>query len=214
MSTKSYLAAVGLGTGLMYFLDPDRGKRRRAVVRDRAAKLARQTSRIADKTMRDVANRTHGLAAETESLFNPEPVPDEVLEARIHTRIGRLVAHPREIQVSVSGGKVTLEGTAAPAELARVAAAIRIMRGVNGIDNRLHPYGSLANGSSPIPETWKPTARIAAGVAGSVAAAAGLWLFENRGVLAAMLTMSGTGLLARSVTNQRLTKLAGLANHS
>jgi hypothetical protein len=220
VSKKGFVAAIGLGSGLMFFLDPDRGKRRRAMVRDRAAHLARQTSRYADKTMRDVANRTHGLAVEAQSLLRHEPIPDEILEARIQTRIGRLVSRPHHVQVIVSSGRVTLEGTVLPNEMVRLVAGIATMRGVVGVTNHLHPFGVESHGPTPagealsngfsIPETWPPATRFAAGVAGGMAAAAGLWMGGNRGVIAAMLTMSGTSLLARSVSNQRLTRLAGL----
>jgi len=211
VSNRSFIAALGLGSGLMYFLDPDRGKRRRAQVLDRAGQIARRTSRFADKAMRDVANRTHGLAAEAEALFSAEPVPGEILQARIQTRLGRLVAHPHQIQVSVCGGKVTLEGTALANELPRLIAAVSAMRGVSSVINHLHPYGAPFAQSIAESSTWNPGTRLAAAVAGGFATAAGLWLFGNRGVVAAMLTMSGTGLLARSVTNQRLTEITGFA---
>jgi hypothetical protein len=221
VTNKGLIAGLGLGTGLMYFLDPDRGKRRRAMVRDQAARIARKTSRFADKAIRDVANRTHGLAIETESLFKREPISDAVLEARVQTRLGRLVSRPNHIQVSVSSGVVKLEGTVIPNEMSRVISGIAAMQGVTGVTNRLQPFGAprrsivsstgsakeFLNGS----ESWAPAARVAFGLAGGVATAAGLWLASNRGTIAAMLTVSGTGLMARSVANQRLTQLAGLA---
>ena len=211
MSNRSFITAFGLGSALMYFFDPGRGKRRRALVRDRAAQIVRRASRFADKAIRDVANRTQGLAAEADAIFSDEPVPEEILRARIETRLGRLVAHPHQIQVSVSGGRVTLEGTAVAHELPPMIAAVSAMRGVSTVISRLHPYGTPFAESITQSETWNPAARLAAGVAGGIATATGLWLFGNRGVLAAMLTMSGTGLLARSVTNQRLTEITGLA---
>ena len=40
---KALLTGVGVGVALMYFLDPERGRRRRALVRDRLAHGARLT---------------------------------------------------------------------------------------------------------------------------------------------------------------------------
>lgn len=58
------LAGIGLGTGLMFFLDPSRGKQRRAMVRDRAKSTSRQVGRMAksvDRTAHDLVKGTNEL---------------------------------------------------------------------------------------------------------------------------------------------------------
>jgi hypothetical protein len=58
------IAGVGLGSGLMYLFDPDRGKQRRSLVRDRAKRTSRYIGRMAktvDKTAHDLAKGTNEL---------------------------------------------------------------------------------------------------------------------------------------------------------
>jgi len=65
------IAAVGFGSGLMYLFDPVLGKRRRALMRDRAKRIKRMSRRLAKsvgRTARDLVNRTHGLAREVQTL--------------------------------------------------------------------------------------------------------------------------------------------------
>jgi uncharacterized membrane protein len=57
------LGAAGIGAALMYFLDPDRGARRRALVRDKVVHAAHVTGDSASATRRDIANRTRGVIA-------------------------------------------------------------------------------------------------------------------------------------------------------
>jgi hypothetical protein len=57
------LAGVGAGAGLMYLLDPQQGRRRRALVRDKAVSLAHQAQGAAEMVRRDARNRARGLAA-------------------------------------------------------------------------------------------------------------------------------------------------------
>ena len=53
--------AAGVGAGLMYLLDPNAGRRRRALLRDKGVKLTHSTTRAVDKTSRDMKNRIHGI---------------------------------------------------------------------------------------------------------------------------------------------------------
>jgi len=46
----------------MYLLDPDRGKRRRALVPDQAVRSAWKTRDAVESTARDAQNRAQGLA--------------------------------------------------------------------------------------------------------------------------------------------------------
>jgi len=63
------LGAIGLGAGLMYILDPERGRRRRAVARDKVTSAFNRTGRAISKKSRDLSNRAYGLAAETGAFF-------------------------------------------------------------------------------------------------------------------------------------------------
>jgi hypothetical protein len=59
------IAGIGLGSGLMFFLDPDRGKQRRAAVRDQAKRTSRQLGRAVksvDRTAHDLAKGADELA--------------------------------------------------------------------------------------------------------------------------------------------------------
>jgi hypothetical protein len=54
------LIAFGLGALTMYLLDPEQGRRRRALLRDRVAR----TRRVVRERAKDLSNRAYGVAAE------------------------------------------------------------------------------------------------------------------------------------------------------
>ena len=59
----SFFAGMGLGAGLMYVFDPQMGRRRRALARDKAVGLAHDARDAADAVRKDMANRARGLAS-------------------------------------------------------------------------------------------------------------------------------------------------------
>ena len=59
----AFLAGAGVGAGLMFLLDPQMGRRRRAIARDKAVSLAHQAEDAAEVVARDVTNRARGLAS-------------------------------------------------------------------------------------------------------------------------------------------------------
>ena len=71
MNKTAMLLGVGLGAAIMYFLDPDAGRRRRAVARDKALSAANDAGSRLDAKSRDLGNRARGLVAEADSLLRP-----------------------------------------------------------------------------------------------------------------------------------------------
>jgi len=63
------LGAAGLGAAVMYFLDPDRGPRRRALVKDKVVKLNRQTQEAVEGRVKDMSNRAKGMLHEAKSML-------------------------------------------------------------------------------------------------------------------------------------------------
>jgi hypothetical protein len=61
--TITLLTGAGLGAGLMFFLDPRRGRQRRAQIREKMIRLSHQVQDARDTVVRDVRNRVRGLAA-------------------------------------------------------------------------------------------------------------------------------------------------------
>lgn len=62
------------------------------------------------------------------------------LVQRVRARIGHVASHPRSIQVSASGGRVTLSGRVLAAEHADLVAAARHVRGVREVNDALVVY--------------------------------------------------------------------------
>ena len=77
------LGGLGLGAGLMYFCDPQLGRRRRVLVRDRAASLVGNTDDALCLFARDVSQRAYGVWAETRALLSGKEVSDPQLEGRV-----------------------------------------------------------------------------------------------------------------------------------
>ena len=63
------ITGIGLGSGLMFFLDPARGKQRRAVVRDQAKRTSRQLGRMAKSVDRSAHDLAKGADALTKRVF-------------------------------------------------------------------------------------------------------------------------------------------------
>ncbi len=68
-----------LGLVVAYLLDPDRGARRRALVRDKATSAGRRLAENLDATTRDLRNRAAGTAAELRRRIHEEEADDAVL---------------------------------------------------------------------------------------------------------------------------------------
>ena len=63
------IGGLGLGAALMYLLDPDRGRGRRELIREKAEGAANKAGEYADKVSRDIRDRASEVVAEAKSIF-------------------------------------------------------------------------------------------------------------------------------------------------
>jgi osmotically-inducible protein OsmY len=142
MQVVRFVLGLGAGAALAYFLDPDRGRRRRAMARDRALSLARRGGRRAEKTARYLRGVGQGLAWR---VRHPTPdiqkVPnDETLTRKVESVIFRDPDVPKgQINVNVEHGVVVLRGQVArPEQVTALEDKARAVPGILEVDNRLH----------------------------------------------------------------------------
>lgn len=214
----SLIGGASFGAGLMFFLDPDRGKRRRALARDKGIRWSRKTSDFAGSTSRDVRNHSIGMGAAVKSWIQPtRPVPDRILAERIRAKLGLLSRHPSSIDVHVTDGVATLSGPVLEDEVASICTTIGKIPGVRQVVDRFERHqspdvpalqGSIERKPGPrvafMQSNWSPTARMAAALMGTAAVLYGL---NQRTVGATTVAASGLGLLVRSATNQDFSRL-------
>src|SRR5205085_3784974 len=134
------LSGIGVGAALMYILDPDRGGRRRALIRDKVVRASNATQCYVGKMSRDLSNRAQGLVAETKNLFRSEDVADEVLVERVRTALGRHAVHHRALEITVNQGRVSLRGPALADEVDELISCVESVRGVDEVDNQLEVH--------------------------------------------------------------------------
>jgi len=215
-----FTALIGFGAGAaaMYFLDPSRGARRRALVADQFASFGRRLPEAARVTGRDISNRARGVWAEAIHLFSSDDPSDQVLEARVRSKMGRVCSHPHAVHVAAHDGQIRLEGVILADEVPAVLKCVRGVSGVESIDNQLRAFdspegvSSLQGGkrremrSEFMQQNWSPTARLAAGTLGAS------WLayaLMKRDLVGLGLGTAGLALLARSATNTEFKRLIG-----
>jgi len=137
----SAMSGAVAGLGMMYFLDPDKGRRRRAVIRDKAKRFWRMSGRAlgraVNKRSRDLTNRARGVIAEIQGSPGTKEVSDDVLADQVRSEMGHVVSHPGTIQVTADQGLVTLVGSVPESELKRLLRRISSVSGVSEVQNRL-----------------------------------------------------------------------------
>lgn len=144
MNSRTGWGLVALGAGLMYIFDPQTGRRRRALTRDKATKYARLAAERAQALAQQAADRAKGVIAEARAS-DEEWVDDQTLVARVRSELGRAVSHPGSIHVDAVDGCVTLRGPVFTWEADAAIAAVENTRGVCGVDDQLTRHEQPGN---------------------------------------------------------------------
>jgi osmotically-inducible protein OsmY len=142
VSSKAVGAAGAAGLAAGYFLDPDSGKRRRHVARDRALGLirrgARKTGRQADYVESTVEGKVEAVKSKTAP---PKPAAnDQALAERVKSEIFQPADAPKEsVNINVENGVVYLRGQVKrPDEIKKLVKEAEAVDGVRGVENLLH----------------------------------------------------------------------------
>lgn len=217
-----FVAGIGTGAALMYLMDPDRGKRRRAMVRDQAVHAFHQAEDAVETTARDLRNRAQGVVAEARAKLQADDASESVLIARVRSELGRVCSHPSAISAAASAGVITLSGDVLASEVERIFDAVKGVRGVERVENDLQTHSSadgvpaLQGGRSRpgerfelLQENWSPATRLLAGLAGGGAA---LYAARRRDALGGLVGAAGMALLTRSLGNRPVSELTPMAD--
>ncbi len=216
--TKS-LASAALGAAVMFWLDPNGGRRRRSLARERIGSVGHDLNQTLSAAGRDLGHRAKGMGAQIRSRFSRDRVSDQVLAERVRSALGRAVSHPSAIDVSTTrDGWVRLNGAILAREYPELLDAVCSVRGVREICDELAVYEDSAGipelqGGRPrkrrrlalFRQSWPPFVRILAGVSGSALVTVGAWqLFgpRQRRLLGTCSFIAGGLLLTRSLLNR------------
>jgi len=196
MSTRqNLLTGVALGSGLMFLLDPQAGRRRRALTRDKASRWSRMTGRTLRGGWVRAEGISRGMAATVRRLREGERTDDEAVGQRLRQCIARHSTHPRAIAVSVSNGVARFDGPVLAAEVEEVLRCASAVNGVRAVENHLEVHQGPGNVPGlqgephrrPLSRWWEispamtiGTGLAAAGVAALAAAAAGRLMTANK----------------------------------
>ncbi|MEV1174519.1 SRPBCC family protein [Nonomuraea sp. NPDC049784] len=216
------MAGVGaaVGAAVEYLFDPDRGRSRRAKVRDQASHATHELTYGLGRLSRDLRNRSRGVAAGTRFRLAGRSADDRILYERVRAQIGRYLAHPHAVEVKVEEGVARLDGDVLSGEDRRAVRGVRRIPGIKSVDARwrvhrdaseVPRFQGTSRVRSPVPELfqqhWAPSARFLAGTG-----AAALWIFARRFPRAISWPLRGAGLVlgARAATNLPLRRLTGI----
>ncbi|MDB5305283.1 MAG: hypothetical protein JWM97_2832 [Phycisphaerales bacterium] len=152
--TSTAVTCCAVGAGLMYFMDPERGRARRNWVTEKLGSFTRSTGRSMRATGRNLANRARGTAYESarkaRNLAGYEDQPDtQQLVSRVRSSMGHVISNPSLVQLMADGtGTITMTGTLPAGECEVLVATVRGVPGVTEVINLL----DTSDTSNPVSE--------------------------------------------------------------
>lgn len=221
LAWTKWLAGAAVGAVAMYIADPEMGRRRRALARDKVEHLANKTGDALDATNKDLNNRVQGIWAEvSRRLFGPSRVSDDqLLVERVRAKLGRAVSHPHAVKVEAQQGRVILSGPILEHEKEPLLELVRDVPGVVDVVDNLQAYKepddipSLQGGKPRVPlptflqDNWPPALRAIATLGGGALSYYGLK--RRRSPTGVALTALGTALMARGLINMPFKRMVG-----
>lgn len=212
---SNVLWGAAIGAGMMYFMDPQQGNRRKAMVRDQMYHLRSKGDEALDTAMNDLRNRARGILAEGMAIVSNETMPDYIMEERVRSRLGMLTRHPGAIRVSVQNGAVMLEGDVLKDEEEALTRQLGKVRGVHNVESRLRAHETAQDipqlqGECWLPgqngRQWRPSTRL---IAGAGAGYLLLYSMMRGGLIGFAARLGGLFLGARALTNMNTRQLTG-----
>jgi uncharacterized membrane protein len=197
-SIGSLLRGALYGAGAMYFLDPVRGRRRRAEVGRQAVRLVHESETLWNKGCRDLMNRGTGLTAEARRLLVAGSADDHVVTERVRSVLGHHVVDARGVEVATLDGHVTLRGTVRPGEPERLIPAIEAIPGVREVRSGLTTTG-VPVGPPCAESCLAPGPRLLMTAGGALLLLNGL---ARRGFGPTLLGTLGLGMCVRGLTDK------------
>jgi osmotically-inducible protein OsmY len=133
---------------LVYFMDVERGRRRRHMLRDRFMARLRRMSRGLARTWRGATAETYGVSHRIVHLVprQTDVADDETLRQRVESQLFRDRHIPKgELNITCENGTIILRGEpASHSMIAYIENRVRRVHGVRGVQNLLHPPGTPA----------------------------------------------------------------------
>jgi BON domain-containing protein len=191
LRTLDFYRGLVVGLGIMYLMDPQRGRARRALLRDKAAGALHDVRDFLGRATRDLSHRAEGTVARAVSHVRPDHADDDTLAERVRSKLGRYVSHPHALEVEAKEGCVTLRGPILSREAGELIDAVSSVRGVRELVNRLEPHetgedvpalqgGSVVSGERPPLAPWSPGMQLLAGVLGAALLSIGVQRVADR----------------------------------
>jgi|KBSSwiStaDraftv2_1062776.scaffolds.fasta_scaffold173965_1 BON domain len=125
----TFTAGVGFGAGLAFFLDPDRGARRRTHARNQlmhASRVVRDNSRTQLRAIQQAQ----------------QSIEDSELADQVRATLARVVSHAQALAIEVSRGIVTVSGPILREELRLAIKALKRVPGVRDVVDALEPQSA------------------------------------------------------------------------
>jgi osmotically-inducible protein OsmY len=143
----SYVLAGAAGAAIAYLFDPDRGKRRRNMARDRSLAFLRHQGMRLSRSGRRAAGAAYGITQEVAHAPDiREALDDATLARKVESEVFRDPTIPKgSINVNVVDGVVVLRGELhRPEQINEIEAAVRRIPDVIDVQNLLHLPGQPA----------------------------------------------------------------------
>ena len=145
---RLFALGAAMGAALEYFLDPETGKRRRSVTRDRVLAFFRRTGRQAGRAGQAAKSQAYGMTQKATHLKErPKEQPDDATLARkVETELFRDDDVPKgDINVNAEDGVVYLRGQVeAESLIEALGKSAQKIQGVREVETLLHTPGTPA----------------------------------------------------------------------